>query len=302
MNHRERFRATMVCDVKYAIITNPVSGKMTVDQKRLKLAKAAGILNAEIHGLDAINTNDFIQYGQELARRCDVLVVAGGDGTLSDIINSIDTAKTPIAYLPLGTGNAMQSALRYKGSLADIAMRIKNVEIHEYDLVSCSEKRRAYIASVGIEGQIIQLRDQYLPQGLTGFKAYFKALLKSYFREYKPTAAKIVIDKVVFEVKNLLSLMVVKQPYYGFGMKVVPRACFDDGHLHILCITSGFFKFIFGVATSFTIGNRVGHYLTGQHVTVSSERFMVLLIDGNEGWEANAFTFRALPNALKIKC
>jgi diacylglycerol kinase family enzyme len=85
-------------------------------------------------------------------------------------------------------------------------------------------------------------------------------------------------------------------------MKVVPRACFDDGYLHILCITSGFFKSIFGVATSFTIGNRVGHYLTGQHVTVSSGRFMVLQIDGNEEWEANAFTFKALPNALKIKC
>ncbi|MFC1896565.1 diacylglycerol/lipid kinase family protein [Thermodesulfobacteriota bacterium] len=181
-------------------------------------------------------------------------------------------------------------------------MRIKDAEINEYDLVSCSEKRRACIASVGIEGQVIQFRSQYLSQGFAGFKAYLMALLKSYFGGYKPTTAKVVIDKAVFEVENLLSFIVVKQPYYGFGMKVVPRACFDDGYLHILCITSGVLKSIFWMATSFTIGNRVGHYLKAQHATVFSERVVALQIDGNEGWEANTFTFKVLPNALKIKC
>jgi diacylglycerol kinase family enzyme len=37
----------------------------------------------------------------------EVIVVAGGDGTFSDVINAIDTSRTPVAYLPLGSGNAM---------------------------------------------------------------------------------------------------------------------------------------------------------------------------------------------------
>ena len=126
--------------MRYAIITNPVSGKMTVDQKRTVLANASKILDAKIYGLDTITTDDFSQCARELATHYDVLVTAGGDGTFSDIINSIDTAHTTIAYLPLGTGNAMRHALRYKGSLADIAMRIRDGKIHKYDLINCDKK------------------------------------------------------------------------------------------------------------------------------------------------------------------
>ena len=118
---------------------------MTVDRKRAVLANVVEILDAEIHGLDAITADALGKCARELATRCDVLVTAGGDGTLSDIINSIDTARIPIAYLPLGTGNAMRHALKYRESLTDIAMRIRDGKIHKYDLVNCNEKRRAFM-------------------------------------------------------------------------------------------------------------------------------------------------------------
>jgi diacylglycerol kinase family enzyme len=286
----------------YAIITNPVSGKMTVDQKRAVLAKAAEILDAEIYGLDAITADDFGQCARELATHYDVLVTAGGDGTFSDIINSIDTAQTPISYLPLGTGNAMRYALEYKGSLADIAMRIRDAKIQKYDLINCDEKKRAFMASIGIEGTLIRLRNQYLTQGATGFKTYLCAAFNAYFREYKRANATITVDDATFEAKNLLSLMVVKQPYYGFRMNVVPMARFDDRKLHILYISSGLFKCAIGGATAFTIGNRIGEYRTGQKLAVQLERPLILQIDGNNAWDADNFSFTVMPNALKIKC
>jgi len=276
---------------------------MTVDQKRSELAKAAEVLDAEIHGLDTVTLDDLGQCARELALRCDVLVVAGGDGTLSDIINFVDTTRTAIAYLPLGTGNAMSHALQYKGNLVDIAKRIRDGEIHEYDVISCDEKKRGFLASIGIDGTIMRLRDEYLAQGKTGFKTYFRAAFKAYFREYKrPIATMIRVDETTFKVQNLLSLMVVKHPYYGFGMYVVPRARLDDRQLHVLSINSGLFMCLIGVATSFSIGNRLGEYRTGQRVAVRLDRPLVLQIDGNNAWEADAFTFRVLLNAVRFKC
>jgi diacylglycerol kinase family enzyme len=286
----------------YAIITNPVSGGMTVGQKRSALEKAAEILKADIHGLDTASAGDFSNCAKDLASRCQVLVVAGGDGTLSDIINSIDTRKTTIGFLPLGTGNAMRHALKYKGDLADIALRLKEGKIHHFDLISCNEKRRAFIASVGIEGTIIRLWQQYRARGRAGFKTYFLATLSAYFREYKRANSIITLGAESFEAENLLSLMIVKQPYFGFGMKVVPRARFDDGQLHIRLINSGLIKTSFGILTAFTLGNLVGQYLTATELTVRLDRPLVLQCDGNEGWEADSFSFKILPRALKIKC
>jgi len=288
--------------MRYAIITNPVSGKMTAEQKRAALAQAAEILDTEIHGLDTTTAEEFGQCARELATRCDVLVAAGGDGTFSDIINAIDTAKTPVGFLPLGTGNALRHALQYKGELADIAVRIRNSEICEYDLINCDEKRRAFTSSVGIEGTIIRLRQHYRARGGTGFKTYLRAVLKSYLKNYERANAKITVDDDTFEVRNLLTLMVVKQPYYGFGMKVVPRARFDDRQLHILCVSSGLIKTVIGGTAAFIIGNRTGEYRTGQQLTVKLDRPLVLQTDGDEGWSADSFSFTILPKALKIKC
>jgi diacylglycerol kinase family enzyme len=285
----------------YAIITNPVSGKMSTDQKRSALAKPAQILNAEIHGLETVTADDFGQCARELAGKCDVLVAAGGDGTLSDVINSINTARTTIAYLPLGSGNSVGYALGLKGSLSHMAMRIREGRIREYDLIDCDEKRRSFMSSVGLEGTILRLRDQYLVRGATGFKVYLRAVLRAYFKEYKRLLAEITVDGITFIVKDLLTMMVFKQPYYGYGMRMIPRARFDDGLLHILCIRSGLFGSIFGAVTSFTIGNRVGQYLTGRQLAVKLERPVVLQVDGNIGWESDVFNFRVLPKALKIK-
>ena len=285
----------------YAIITNPVSGKMSADQKRSALAKPAEILNAEIHGLETVTADDFGQCARELASKCDVLVAAGGDGTLSDVINAINTEQNTIAYLPLGSGNAMGYALGLKESLSHIAVRIREGRIREYDLINCDEKRRSFMSSVGLEGTILRLRDQYLATGATGFKVYLRAVLRAYFKEYKRRLAEITVDGFTFTVKNLLTHMVFKQPYYGYGMRIVPRARFDDGLLHTLSINSGLFGSVFGALTSFTIGNRVGQYHAGREMALKLERPVMLQVDGNMGWEADVFNFRVLPKALKIK-
>lgn len=275
---------------------------MSIDQKRSSLAPAADILGAEIHGLDTTSAHQLAQCARELASRCDVLVVAGGDGTFSNIINSVDTSERVIAFLPLGTGNAMRHALKYKPDLVATATRIRDGEIREYDLINCDHKKRAFTSSVGIEGTIVQLREQYRAQGSTGFKTYLRAVLNGYFKEFKKTSARVSIDEETFVTNKLLTLMVVKQPYYGFGMNVVPKARFDDGKLHIICDKSGFFGLVFGILAAFTVGSWLGEYHTGLQVSVKLGRPLFLQTDGDLAWKADSFSFTLLPKALKIKC
>jgi diacylglycerol kinase (ATP) len=128
-----RFR-TRIVFMHYAILTNPASGPLRGATRRRALATAARILDAEVYGLDLKTREEFALCAREVSSRADVLVVAGGDGTVSDVINAVDTKQTPIAYLPLGSGNALAFGLEYPTGIARAAQRIRSGLIHEYDL------------------------------------------------------------------------------------------------------------------------------------------------------------------------
>jgi diacylglycerol kinase family enzyme len=287
--------------MRYAILTNPASGASSLSWRRKVLAEAARILQAEVYGLDTTSKEEFLVCARDVAEKCDVLVVAGGDGSLSDVINAIDLTERPIAYIPLGSGNAMGYALRLRGRVAHVARRIKEGQIHPFDLIQCGEKRLAYMVSIGLESAVIKKRDEYKAQGTSGFKAYLMAFLAAYLKDFKGVKARIGVNGQSFEVRSLLSLMIMKQPYYGYGLKVMPGARLDDGRLHVRVLPTGVISSLVGGVTSLTVGNCVGLYRTGEQVSVVLERPLPMQSDGDVAWEAKEFHFKVLPGALRMK-
>ncbi len=265
------------------------------------LTDAARILQAGVYGLDAGSKEEFVACARELAGKCDVLVVAGGDGSLSDVINAINTKERPIAFIPLGSGNAMGHALHVRGSISHVATRIREGRVHEFDLIRCDERRLAYAVSIGLEGAVIKRRNHYRARGFSGFKAYLMALLSTYFRELKGVKATVVTDGQPCETRSLLSVMIMKQPYYGYGLKVMPGACLDDRRLHVRVLHTGLMSSLVAGATSLTVGNRVGFYRTGERVSVVLEKPLLMQADGDVAWEAEEFHFKVLAGALRIK-
>jgi len=287
--------------MRYTIITNPASGNLSVPKRLELLAHAARTLQAEVHGLDTTSKEEFLACARDLAGNCDVLVVAGGDGSLSDVINAIDTKERPIAYIPLGSGNAMSHALHLRGSIAEVATRIKEGQIRQFDLVLCDERRLAFMVSIGLEGAVIQRRNKLKAKGTSGFKAYLMAFLSAYLKDFKGIEARIAVNGQSFEARSLLSVMIMKQPYYGYGLKVMPGARFDDGRLHVRVLHTGLISSLVGGATSLTVGNRAGSYRTGERVSVVLETPLPMQADGDVAWEAKEFHFRVLPGALRMK-
>ncbi len=287
--------------MQYAIIANPKSGGLTVDQKQIRLKTASRILNAKIHGLDTTSAAELTACAVELNKQCDVLVVAGGDGTLSDIINAIYPDRLSLAYLPFGTGNAIRRTLAYRGGIGDIARRIRNGRPHHYDLILCDKNRLSFLASVGIDGTAVKLWTRYRQQGYSPKKAYFLASTRAWIKVYRPGRICLTIDETEITIKKLLSLIVVPQPFFGLGMKVAPKAKWDDGRLHICGIPSGWWNTALAITTSFTIGNRAGIYKTGRKAVVQSEKPLTLQVDGDPGWESDTFLFEVLPGVLRMQ-
>ena len=285
----------------YRIVANPVSGRESEDDRYRRLRIAADILGAEIHGLDTESSEAFARCAMEQSACCDVLVVAGGDGTFSAVMNTIDLSSIALAFLPFGTGNALTYALGYRGRLADIAARIRDGSVHQYDLIDCDGRKRAFMTSIGLDAEAIRCYDDYRDRGRRGLAAHLPAAVRAYFREYQSVRAVISVDGEERRVNRLMSLAVVKQPYFGMGLRAVPRAQWGDGYLHIQRMPSGLPGLIAGLLTGFTIGNRVGEYRRGKRVDVQLDRPVRLQIDGDMGWRSDRFRFAVAPGVLKLK-
>ena len=179
--------------MKYAIVTNPASGNMNLKRRRKKLEDAARILGAPIFGFETGTKEEFIELVKEVSSDYDVLVVGGGDGTFSDVINSIDLSSSILAFLPLGSGNALKNALGLRGTVIDITQEIRNADVHSYDLIECSARKFGFMVSIGIEGVVVRLREKYLEAGVKGLQSYLIPTLDAYIRDYKRVSARMLL-------------------------------------------------------------------------------------------------------------
>jgi diacylglycerol kinase (ATP) len=284
------------------MIVNPIAGPTNVERKKRTLEAVQKVLGeCEIRGLDTRSREEFMQCAVELAREVEVLIVAGGDGTFSDAINALGS-DTVLSFLPFGSGCALQYALDLPPQLTRVAKRIKEGQLHSYDLILCDDSRKAFMASIGLEADILHRREALRESGINGPPAYAMATFGSFFTELERTDMTIGLDDETLVVPNAVTAIVTKIPYYGYKMKVVPNAVFDDGYLHLLAINSGWAEIVGGVANAFLYENKLGIYRRAREIRITMEGERYAQLDGNIYRKGTAFNFRVLPQALRMWC
>lgn len=316
--------------MRYGIIVNPVSGKLSIDKKRKKLKKISGILgDCIIGGLDTDSKEQFCDCARDLAKKVDVLIIAGGDGTASDVINAVDSAAV-LSYLPFGSGCALSYALNLPARMTEIAKKIKNGKEHSLDLILCDNSRKAFMASIGLEAAILQERKDLQKRGLKGPPAYAVAAVHQIMIDYDRVDTVIEVDGDTFTVPDALTTIITKIPYYGYRMKIVPGADFGDGYLHLLAINANQTDVMRSLAGSlmdkqhirrvlmdkgalmesfmnmkliknlFIDWGIIGQYRRGAGITVITEEERHLQTDGELHRKGSVFNFKILPGALRM--
>ena len=287
--------------MRFGIVANPKSGPLSIPRKAEALRRAAEILGDDtvVTGLETISKEEFVQCAKDLATKVDVMIVAGGDGTFSDIINTIDS-ETTLSYMPFGSGCALRYALGLPPQLPRIARRIRDGRLHRLDLILCDNSVKAFMASVGLEGDILNRRESIQASGVRGPQAYAMATFGSLIADLERTDMILSIDGKPLAIPHAVTTIVTKIPYYGYNMKMVPHAAFDDGQLHLLAINSGRSELVHTLASAFIDGNKLGTYRTGREIRIETQRERHAQTDGNLYRKGNTFRFRVLPQALNM--
>lgn len=143
------------------LIYNPCAGKLQRSPKLLD--QAVEVLRRAGHQLTLAPTEG-PRTASAIAARCrdagaDLVLVAGGDGTINEVLNGLSGSRTPLALLPLGTANVLGVELKIGTDPVRAARELADCEPQRIGLglLRCGgeERRFALMAGVGLDAMIV---------------------------------------------------------------------------------------------------------------------------------------------------
>ncbi|MEJ2695839.1 MAG: diacylglycerol kinase family lipid kinase [Candidatus Sulfobium sp.] len=185
-------------------------------------------------------------HAEDLAREClkkdpDLIIAAGGDGTINEVMNGMVFSATPLAILPMGTTNVLAKELgipeNVTGSLERaVGGRPRRVSLGKIETGEGGHAAGRYfclMAGLGFDGKAVHDVNTSIKK-ISGKTAYILSGMKSML-EYPP--GEIVIRTEDREFR-CYSAVVGKSSKYGGNFRITPDANLLDPFLYT-CIFRG---------------------------------------------------------------
>lgn len=290
---------------KISVLWNPKAGPAEArTDLREQLARE---FDHDINVMQTPGTDDLDRIVREAAEGADLLIAAGGDGTLNAVINSL--MKVPerpmLGMLPFGTANNLCRALKIPLDRDEAIHQLASGTVRKIDLgkVTSSAGTTYFgnVASGGNSDRIIKELDDEDKQRW-GAWCYLmnSASIMMDLTEYQ---VRITLDDQELSVQSIWNVMIANSEYAGSGMRVAPMADLEDGLLDVIIINDGTPLDLAVVTTEFLIGDyihneRVEHHRV-KRIKIEASPSFHLLMDG-EILDGHPYEITAEPSALEV--
>lgn len=175
---------------------------------------------------------------------CDVVIAAGGDGTLRAVASKLVGTEVTMGIIPLGTGNlfARNIGLPYQ-DLAACASEAIHGTAHRVDTLDLRLQRPGgrtdqeislVIAGGGLDAQVMADTRAEL-KARAGWLAYGEAGLRHVLGSRKTVGVKL--DDADPETFRIRSVLLANCGTLQAGIRLIPEAKFDDGHMDVALFT-----------------------------------------------------------------
>ena len=313
---------------KIVVVYNPVK----VDVKQLQVHVSAQA-PASTHIEWVETTPEDAGYSQAcdaVRKGADMVVAAGGDGTVRLVASALAETGVVLGILPAGTGNLLarnlnlslepEAAARRLVSGADSIIDMCEAELTRMD-GSTETMRFAVMAGVGADAQMIENTDEDL-KGRIGQVAYLPAVLRA-LGGGNSVEATFTFDNQRVEKKRLHTLIIGNCGDVYSNVPLLPHARPDDGRLDLVVIAPrsafGWLRISASIAmnTLVRLWNRDPRnarnqmnvprppnaltYEKGKRVSVTFAAPEIFEVDGDPVGRVSAATVNIMPAALVVR-
>jgi diacylglycerol kinase (ATP) len=288
---------------KTCIILNPAAGKAR-DLEDV-VARLSRVPNGEIR--ISSKPGSAARFASAALRKgFDLVVAAGGDGTLNEVVNGIgeNLGDARLGLIPLGTGNDFARTIGVPDDLEAAIDLIVIGETREVDLVRVTSDEVRYFVNVSAGGFSGLVDEKLTPEikKTWGPLAYLRgaAAALSELRAYRTTLA---LDNSESLTLDLYNVVVANGRYVAGGTLIAPEAAIDDGLLDIVLIPQRSAPELALLAAQVALGTHLTSdaivFRRAAQLTVNSKPGMWFNVDGELVGNEPA-RFEILPRALRF--
>ncbi|MCJ1674853.1 MULTISPECIES: diacylglycerol kinase family protein [unclassified Rathayibacter] len=311
-----------------AIVYNPVKVDLEAVKAAVARAQEAAGWDETLWFETSVEDPGAGQTREALEQGVDMVIAAGGDGTVRVVAEALQDSKASLALLPSGTGNLLARNLNLTLDDVDNALTVafsgedRAIDIGVIDIeTSKGRDRRSYVvmAGLGIDAKMLANTDDDLKKR-AGWLAYVDALRKA------------LLDKNQLEFRYSLNgaktrkvrahtIIVGNCGALPANILLLPDAAVDDGEFDIVLLRpEGFFgwvQIIFKVVWENGVLRRSGvvgtklmgltkevsalRYVKGHELVVRLEKPQEIELDGDPFGTTSAFRTWIEPGGLTVR-
>ncbi len=168
----------------------------------------------------------------------DLVIVAGGDGTIEAVARGLMHTQTVLGIIPLGTRNNIAASLDIPSDLAKAIQTLVEGERSRFDMGKANHHYFVEVVGVGLEATLFPCGDE-VKEGIkknyfTAFKSVFSGIRT--FLQFKQHRLVLRLDGRRMRRLRTLQVNICNSPRYGVRFALAPDAKMNDGKLDVIYI------------------------------------------------------------------
>lgn len=240
-----------------------------------------------------------------VAEQADLVIAAGGDGTVRVVSTELRGTGIPCAIVPMGTGNLLARNLGIPLGL-DAAVEVALTgQPRTIDLARLVVDRGEAVfftgmAGIGFDAALMDDTDENLKR-VAGAIAYAVAFARQLGAPSR--RVQVAVDDRVRLRRKAVLILVGNTSHLQGGFRLFPDAEPDDGRLDLLLANPrslhGWARLVHAIVQKIRGGTEVMYY-AGRRVVIDLDEPTMWELDGDTEGTGQHFEFEVVPDALRV--
>jgi len=161
------------------------------------------------------------------------IVIAGGDGTISNVVGSLLNESVNFGIIPCGSGNGLAHTAKILKQPAKALDIIFNGKASAIDGFFVNDRFACMLAGLGFDAKVAH---EFADHPKRGLMTYAQLTLKNFF-SINPFRFELKFEKVKIDT-DAFFISIANSNQFGNNFTIAPKASLSDGLLDIVIVTA----------------------------------------------------------------